>query len=100
MDLARAALLEACRVAKRYVVISFFHPISAHGLRRRLVELLTGRARTRHALSLGTIRSWMDSRGFRLHRFGAESRYLRDFWLASFVATGPQSESSVASGSE
>ena len=89
-DLAQIALAEACRVSRRYLVVSFFHPISAHGLRRRLMELFTRRDRTRHAVTLASLRTWLHPHGFSLHRFGGERRFLREFWLASFVRSDTQ----------
>jgi ubiquinone/menaquinone biosynthesis C-methylase UbiE len=89
-DLAQIALAEASRVSRRYLVVSFFHPISAHGLRRRLMELFTRRARTRHVVTLTRLRAWLRPHGFSLHRCGGERRFLREFWLASFVRSAPQ----------
>ncbi len=88
-DLAQAALAEASRVSRRYLVVSFFHPVSVHGLRRRLTELFTRRARTRHTVTLARLRSWLRPHGFSLHRWGTQSRYLREFWLASFTRSCP-----------
>jgi ubiquinone/menaquinone biosynthesis C-methylase UbiE len=82
---AQRVLAEACRVAERFVVVSFFHPVSFHGLSRRLREIGAGRARTRHALSLRTLRTWMAGHGFVEAAHAADAAFRRDFWLAAFV---------------
>ena len=81
---ARAVLGEATRVARGYVVVSFFHPISAHGVARRTRELLTRKPRSRFSLTSGTLRRWMVELGFEQVGVRAQSAFLRDFWLASF----------------
>lgn len=88
---ARRAVAEACRVARRFVVLTFFHPCSAHHLRRRLRRLGGGRS-TRFALTLGRLRRWCHAHGFRLQARAADLPFLRDLWVASFVrepARGP-----------
>ncbi|MFK7741877.1 MAG: methyltransferase domain-containing protein [Planctomycetota bacterium] len=82
-DARRVALAEACRVASRFVVVSFFHPCSTHHVRRRL-QALTGRPATRFAMTLGALRRQMQANGFGLVRHQAQLPYARDLWLASF----------------
>lgn len=91
---AAAVVAELGRVADRYVVVSFFHPVSAHGLRRRVRELLTRRARARHALWPSRLRGWMIEHGFELHDLAAQRRWLRDFWIAAFVRSPATSRAS------
>jgi len=85
-DAARQAIAEACRVARRFVVVSFFHPCSVHHARRRLAQL-TGAPATRFALSLGAVRAAAARHGFRLERSAAQLPFARDLWVAAFVAT-------------
>ncbi|GAB4142066.1 MAG: hypothetical protein Fur0037_09120 [Planctomycetota bacterium] len=91
--LARRALAEAARVARRFVVVSFFHPVSIHGARRRLARFLARGSGRRHALRLGRIRSWMLSEGFVLDRRAAELPFARDLWIASFTRSGARGDS-------
>lgn len=88
---ARArAIAEACRTARRFVTVSFFHPCSAHHLRRRLRALLGGPT-TRHALTLGALRAEFARHGFVPQAHTADLPFGKDLWLASFVrATSPQ----------
>ncbi|MCB9879634.1 MAG: methyltransferase domain-containing protein [Planctomycetes bacterium] len=83
-DAARRALAEACRVARRFVVVSFFHPISLHHLQRRARSLL-GQPTTRFAQPFAELRAVAARQGFRVHRRAAQLPFARDLWLASFV---------------
>ncbi|MBZ0150227.1 MAG: methyltransferase domain-containing protein, partial [Planctomycetes bacterium] len=83
---ARAVVAEACRTARRFVVVSFFHPCSTHHLRRCLAGWF-GRPPTRFARSLGTVGRWFAEAGYTLQQHAAEAPFRRDLWLASFVRT-------------
>ncbi|MBL8724888.1 MAG: methyltransferase domain-containing protein [Planctomycetes bacterium] len=80
------AIAEACRLADRFVVVSFFHPCSAHALRRRFGEL-RGRPRTRHAIRLGELRAQFAQHGFQRLAHTADLAYVRDLWVAAFERT-------------
>lgn len=83
-EAARTVVREAARVAKSYVVISFFHPVSVHGLARRLREKLSGRARTRFSLTHRKLVAWLAAEGFVPTGSAADLAFLRDFWVAAF----------------
>ncbi|MBL8749572.1 MAG: methyltransferase domain-containing protein [Planctomycetes bacterium] len=85
-DARARAIAEACRIARRFVVVSFFHPCSFHHLRRRFASL--SRAPTRHAVGLRTIARDFAAHGFVLHTKAAELPFARDLWVASFVRRG------------
>ncbi len=82
---AKVAIAEACRIARRFVVVSFFHPCSVHHLRRRLGDLLRGRAPQRHALAAARLRRWFAAHGFEPARTAADLPFARDLWVAAFV---------------
>jgi len=84
-DAAKAAIAEACRVARRFVVVSFFHPCSLHHLQRRTRQLL-GTPATRFAMPLKTVKKVARQQGFSLDRSTAQMPFARDLWLASFTA--------------
>lgn len=86
-DAARAALAEACRVARRFVVVSFFHPCSVHHLRRRLAQL-AGAPATRFALTTAAVAACCRRHGFRPAGRAAELPFARDLWLAAFIRAG------------
>lgn len=81
---ADQVIAEACRVARRFVVVSFFHPCSAHHLRRRLAGNTT-----RFARRLGAVAATFAAHGFVRHRHAAELPFAKDLWLASFVRQEP-----------
>ena len=81
---AAQALAEACRAARRFVVVSFFHPCSFHHL-ARAVRQFGGRGATRFARTLGQVRAELERHGFVLHKTAADLPFARDLWLASFV---------------
>jgi len=83
-ELSDRVIAEACRVAGRFVVVSFFHPCSAHHLQRRLRALAGGRT-TRFARTLGAIDRTFAKHGFRRLRAAADLPFARDLWLASFA---------------
>ncbi len=87
----KAALAEACRTAARFVVVSFFHPCSAHHLQRRLQQAVRRAAPTRHAITLAALRRKIESHGFALQAVVAERPWFKDLWIACFVRTGPLS---------
>jgi ubiquinone/menaquinone biosynthesis C-methylase UbiE len=83
-DAARAAIAEACRVARQFVVVSFFHPCSMHHVQRRARQLL-GTPATRFAMTLSSVKQTASRHGFALHRATAQFPFARDLWLASFT---------------
>lgn len=84
---AKQVVTEAARVAERFVVLSFFHPVSLHGASRTLRRWLTGRAKTRYALRHATLTRWLRAEGFTPCGTAAEVRFVKDFWVAAFVRT-------------
>jgi len=83
-EAAKSAIAEACRVASRFVVLSFFHPCSMHHLQRRTRQLL-GTPATRFAMTLTTIKKIAKRHGFELQQSTAQLPFARDLWLASFT---------------
>lgn len=81
----KAAIEEACRTAKRFVVASFFHPCSVHHGMRRVRDLCARRAPMRYAVTLGRIERWFSAFGFELRAHAAELPFCKDLWIASFV---------------
>lgn len=79
-DRADLVIAEACRVARRFVVVSFFHPCSAHHLRRRLAGNTT-----RFARRLGEVAATFAAHGFAPARHAADLPFAKDLWLASFL---------------
>ena len=83
-ELSDRVIAEACRVAGRFVVVSFFHPCSAHHLQRRL-RALTGGRTTRFARTLTAIDHSFARHGFHRRHVAADLPFARDLWLTSFT---------------
>lgn len=83
-DQARAALAEATRVARRFLVLSHFHPLAVHGLRRRLLGRLLRRPHTRHSVWPAELQRWLAAHGFVPQAAAAEG-WLRELRIAVFV---------------
>ena len=77
-------LAELARVAGRHLVFTFFHPVSLHGLTRRIRCLLQGRHSGRFSHRPGRLESILRPRGLEPLRYAAQKPYLRELWLALF----------------
>lgn len=81
----KAAVAEACRVAQRFAVVSFFHPFSFHHFARRLRDLVARRAPSRFATRPKRITGWFEDAGFELQSMVAQLPFAKDLWVATFV---------------
>jgi hypothetical protein len=85
----RARLLGECaRVSRRFVLVSFRHPLSFHALGRRLKNWRRGRWRERRATGVGRLAREAARQGLRLLAADAQAAYRREFWLATFEKVG------------
>lgn len=73
-------LRELTRVSRRFVVLSFFHPFSAHHVLRRLRSLASGEPLARHACRLSALRAELGALGWRIVRVSAQAPFRRDLW--------------------
>lgn len=87
-EAADRAIAGACAIARRFVVASFFHPCSAHGL-RRLVAGWLGRPSPRYARTLGAVDRAFARHGFRRAAVAADLPFARDLWVAAYERTPP-----------
>lgn len=94
-DAQQQLVAEACRTARRFVVISFFHPCSAHQLQRWVARWFGGRI-TRFPTAPRRLRAWFRANGFEAAAFAAEAAYRRDLWLAVFVRQPAAESTAVA----
>ncbi|HTF87006.1 MAG TPA: methyltransferase domain-containing protein [Planctomycetota bacterium] len=72
-------LKQLARVSRRYVVLTWFHPVSVHHLRR-----IFSRGSKRFALTQSQVEAEALEAGLVLDETRAQSPYLRDLWLARF----------------
>jgi ubiquinone/menaquinone biosynthesis C-methylase UbiE len=75
---------ELCRVADRYVVLSYFSPFSVTSFKRRLRELRGGRKSEKYSTSLREIDLYFQQAGFRLVKDFARFPLLHTLHLAIF----------------
>jgi len=81
----RARLLRECaRGSRRFVLVSFRHPLSFHAIGRRLKNWRRGRWRERRATSVRRLAREAAAHGLRLVAADAEAAYRKEFWLATF----------------
>jgi SAM-dependent methyltransferase len=96
----RARVLAALSaLARRHVLVSFFHPVSAHAAARALRRVATGRRGDRHAVTLSRLRAEARAAGLRLVASDALGRYRRDLWVALFTKETAPAPRRAARGS-
>jgi len=83
-EIRRRATAQLCRVARRFVALSYFSPASATSLRRKLRAALGGRKSEKYATPLREVRSYFEEAGFRLVRDFAQLPFLHTLHLALF----------------
>lgn len=84
VEVRRRVVKELCRVAERYVVLSYFDPRSLTSVKRRLRASLGGKRSKQHATSLTEVRGYFRDNGFRLVRDFAQMPIVRTLHLALF----------------
>lgn len=83
--LRQQAVSELCRVAGRYVAISYFSPLSVTSLKRRLRSAIGGRGSEKYATPLGEVETYFRKQGFRLVKDFARSPFLHTLHVALFA---------------
>ena len=79
---------ELCRVAKDYVLISYFSPYSVTSLKRNLRSKLNIKHSIQHSTSLESVCKKFADNGFSLIRDIPQQRFLHTLHLAVFKHTG------------
>lgn len=87
-EIRQRAVSELCRVARRFVVLSYFSPASFTSWRRRLVAALGGKRSQKHATSLAEVEGYFASAGFGLVRDFAQWPLVHTLHLALFERRG------------
>jgi 2-polyprenyl-3-methyl-5-hydroxy-6-metoxy-1,4-benzoquinol methylase len=83
-EIRRRAVRELCRVAKCFVVLSYFSPVSFTSVKRRLQSALGGRKISKHATSRSEVQGYFDEAGFRFVKDFAEMPVIHTMHLAVF----------------
>ena len=83
-DIRRRAVRELCRVAGRFVVLSYFSTKSVTSLRRKLQAALGGKKSGKHSTPLAEVRGYFEEAGFELVKDFAEMPLIHTMHLAVF----------------
>jgi hypothetical protein len=75
---------ELCRVARQYVALSYFSPLSVTSVKRTLRAALGGKRSEKHATSLAEIQGYFAQAGFRLVKDHAQAPLIHTLHLALF----------------
>lgn len=87
-DIRQRVVSELCRVARKYVVLSYFSNLSVTSFKRRL-RALTGRGKSaKYFTSLDEVEGYFNKAGFRLVKDFAQLHLLRTLHLAVFERIG------------
>jgi hypothetical protein len=78
----RRVLRSLRRVTRRWLLLSFHHPVSGHALARVARRLFTGRRAERRATWPQRLRRLAAGEGLRVVRFAPLARWRRDLWVA------------------
>ncbi len=86
-DIRRRVVAELCRVAREYVVLSYFSPFSATSLKRSLRLRFGGKPSQKHATPLSEVSGYFEQCGFHLVKDFAQLPLVHTMHLALFART-------------
>lgn len=81
MDVIR----ETARISRKWIVFSFFHPLSLHNMTRKIHGVLTGRKGCRFAYSPSEIDHACQKSDLVFWKKKAQLPYLKDLWAAAYI---------------
>lgn len=84
LEHVQAVISEAARVARQCLVVSFFHPISLHNLKRKTRALITGKRGCRYTYRPHEIEQAASRVGLKMVKKTAQRPYLNELWAALF----------------
>jgi len=80
----RKVIQELCRVADKYVVISYMSPYSFTSVKRKLKHIFFNKQSIQHATSLASIEGYFEQEGFQLVKNIPRKRWVHTLHLAVF----------------
>jgi 2-polyprenyl-3-methyl-5-hydroxy-6-metoxy-1,4-benzoquinol methylase len=83
-DIRRRAVSELCRVAKNYVLISYFSPYSITSVKRKIREGLGGKRSRQNATPLREVTGYFSEQGFTLENNLAQMPFVHTLHIATF----------------
>jgi ubiquinone/menaquinone biosynthesis C-methylase UbiE len=87
-DIRLRAVTELCRVARKYVALSYFSPASVTSVKRSIRAALGGKKSEKHTTSLTEVEGYFEKRGFRLVKDFPQLRLIHTMHLALFERVG------------
>lgn len=81
---------ELCRVAKKYVLLSYLSPLSLTSIKRRARLIFRGKKSHQHATSLAEVRRYFKRNHFVLYEDYAALRFVHTLHLAVFKRAQPE----------
>ena len=78
-------LKELARVSRMWIIVSFFHVVSAHNLKRSLSAALSGRKGCRFATRMRDMEIAGKEAGLRVKLKAAQAPFLKDLWAVVFM---------------
>lgn len=87
-DIRQRAVRELCRVARKYVALSYFSPLSVTSVKRRMREARGGRKSEKFSTPLFEVESYFEKAGFRLVKDFARMPFIHTMHLALFERAG------------
>ena len=87
-EIRQRVVPELCRVARKYVVLSYFSPLSVTSIRRKLRTLAGRRRSAKYYTPLAEVKRYFAEAGFRLVKDFAQTPFLRTLHLAVFERVG------------
>lgn len=86
-EIRQRAVQELCRVAGRWVALSYFSPASVTSVKRKLRTVMGGRPSEKHPTSLAEVTGYFEKCGFRLVKDFARLPLVHTLHLAVFERT-------------
>lgn len=83
-EIRRRAVRELCRVAGKFVVMSYFSTKSVTSVRRKLQAALGGKKSSKHSTPLSEVQGYFEEAGFELVKDFAEMPVIHTLHLAVF----------------
>jgi ubiquinone/menaquinone biosynthesis C-methylase UbiE len=87
-DIRSRVVSELCRVARKFVVLSYFSPASVTSVKRKLRVAMGGRKSEKHPTSLAEVENYFSKTGFRLVKDFARMPLIHTLHLAVFERVG------------
>lgn len=87
-EIRQRTVAELCRVARKFVALSYFSPASATSVKRRLRAALGGRKSQKHDTRLSEVEAYFAAAGFKLVKDVARLRLVHTMHLALFERVG------------